>query len=233
MADLHGEIRSLSDLADEVARVGILLRGTQTQPGLIQQLHEATIAGEAVADRLEIAPELSAKVDGLKDQFQQLPGRLLAQADSLAFRAAVSRILTEEAGNSIEKIQDISLDRLGDEITHRMDRLSDDVFTRKIAPAINDANAFARLKADREDYKNRAETAEKLLAGIEVISKKTEADLIAQIERIRVSATQPNRWALFSLFALGWGSALFAGAGWDVVTTSVLGHTIPFPLPWR
>lgn len=233
MADIHEEIRSLTDLVDEVTRVGILLRGTRENPGLLQQLEKATIAGEAVADRLAIAPALAAKVDGLQDQFQQLPERVLSKADSLGFRTAVSRIMTEEAGASIEKIQDVSLDRLDDEITHRMDRLADDLFGRKIEPALRNVEAIARLKQEREDYKGRAEKAEKALVDHKGFSEKAEAGITAQIERIRLSATQPNRWALFSVFALGWGSALFAGAGWDVVTTLVLGHTIPFPLPWR
>ena len=76
MADIHEEIRSLTELVDEVTKVSIMLRGTQAQPGLIQQLHEATGAAESMLDRLGPVHGLTEKVDGLHDQFEKLPERM-------------------------------------------------------------------------------------------------------------------------------------------------------------
>lgn len=227
MADIHEEIRSLTELVDEVTKVSIMLRGTQAQPGLIQQLHEATSAAESMLDRLGPVHGLTEKVDGLHDQFEKLPERVFSKADSLGFRTTVARIMTEETGNSIEKLHDVSLDRLDDEITHRMDRLADDLFGRKIEPSLKNVEAIARLKQDREAYRVRAENAEKALSDFQALSKKAEQSVIDQIERIRVSATQPNRWAVFTMFALGWGAAVFAAEFWSVITAWLVQQPIP------
>lgn len=238
MAD-HDDLDDLVDANDlvEVARATrvlvLRLDGIKGQSGVLSRIESASESLDKIDGVIAAAVQKVGDVSKLGQQIEQLPDRLLSKADSLGFRTAVSRIMTEEAGASIEKIQDVSLDRLDDEITHRMDRLADDLFGRKIEPSLRNVEAIARLKQEREDYKGRAEKAEKALADFKVLNEKTEAGINAQIERIRVSAKQPNRWALFSVFALGWGSALFAGAGWDVVTTLILGHTIPFPLPWR
>lgn len=227
MADLHSEVRNLADLVEEVTKACVLLKGTETHPGLIQQIQKATAAGEDVAGRLEVVQALSAKLDGLSEQFQLLPERLFSKVDSLAFRSAVSQIMTEETGSAIEKIQDITLDHLESGVTRLGDRLADDLFTRKIDPSLRSLEGVARLKQDREDYRVRAEKAEKALADHQALSEKAEQSVIDQIERIRVSATQPNRWALFAMFALGWACAVFAADAWSVITHWIVQQPIP------
>lgn len=227
MADLHSEVRNLADLVEEVTKACVLLKGTETHPGLIQQIQKATAAGEDVAGRLEVVQALSAKLDGLSEQFQLLPDRLLSKVDSLAFRSAVSQIMTEETGTAIEKSQDATLDHLESGITRMGDRLADDLFVRKFEPAMRNLRTIDRLKQDREIFRVRAENAEKVLSDLQALSKKAEQSVIDQIERIRVSATQPNRWALFAMFALGWACAVFAADVWSVITHWIVQQPIP------
>lgn len=227
MADIHEEIRSLTELVDEVTKVSIMLRGTQAQPGLIQQLHEATSAAESMLDRLGPVHGLTEKVDGLHDQFEKLPERVFSKADSLGFRTVVARIMTEETENSIEKLQDVNLDRLDDEITHRMDRLADDLFGRKIEPSLKNLEAISRLKQEREDYKGRADKAEKALSDFQALSQKIEQSIIDQIERIRLSSKKPNRLAATVIFAAGWACAVFAAEFWSVITAWLVQQPIP------
>lgn len=227
MADLHAEVRNLADLVEEVTKACIVIQGTQSNPGLLKQLIEVTDAAQAMVDRLGPVHGLTEKVDGLHDQFEKLPERVFSKTDSLGFRTAVARIMTEETENSIEKLQDVSLDRLDDEITHRMDRLADDLFGRKIAPSLKNLEAISRLKQEREDYKGRAEKAEKALSDFQALSQKAEQSIMDQIERIRLSSKKPNRLAAAVIFAAGWACAVFAAEFWSVITAWLVQQPIP------
>lgn len=227
MADLHGEIRSLSDLVEEISVTRTMLQGTQAQPGLIQQLRDATAAAEQAAARLEIAQGINAKVDGLSEQFEKLPDRLFSKVDSLTFRAAVSEIMSEETGTAIEKIQDATLDHLESGVKRLADRLSDDLFTKRIEPAMRNLEALARLKQDREDYRVRAKNAEKALSDFQALSQKAEQSIMDQIERIRLSSKKPNRLAAAVIFAAGWVCAVFAAEFWSVITAWLVQQPIP------
>lgn len=227
MADLHAEVRNLADLVEEVTKACIVIQGTQSNPGLLKRLIEVTDAAQAMVDRLGPVHGLTERVDGLHDQFEKLPERVFSKADSLGFRTAVARIMTEETENSIEKLQDVSLDRLDDEITHRMDRLADDLFDRKIGPSLKNLEALARLKQDRENYRVRAENAEKALSDFQALSQKTEQSIIDQIERIRLSSKKPNRLAVAFIFAAGWACAVLAAEFWSVITAWIVQQPIP------
>ena len=202
------EVRDLIELAREVRLLVLRLDGIKGESGVLSRIESASKSLDSIDANLLTAIEKVGDVAKFGGQIKALPEFLLSQVDSMAFRASLSRILEEEVENAIENKQQSCIDKLDDELAKRMDRLAEDLFTRKIAPPMHATNALARAKSDCETYKARAESAEKLLGEIEVISKNTETDLIAQIERIRLSATQHNYLALFIMFALGWGSAL-------------------------
>lgn len=232
MAD-HDDLDGLVDANDlvEVARATrvlvLRLDGIKGQNGVLSRIESASESLEKIDANVTTAVEKVGDVAKLGQQIEQLPERLLSKVDSLAFRSAVSQIMTEETGSAIEKIQDITLDHLESGVTRLGDRLADDLFTRKIDPSLRSLEGVARLKQDREDYRVRAEKAEKALADHQALSEKAEQSVIDQIERIRVSATQPNRWALFAIFALGWACAVFAADVWSVITHWIVQQPIP------
>lgn len=233
MADIQEEIRSLTELLDEVTKASVMLRGTQANPGLIQQLYQATETAREMIERLGATQAISVQIKDLAASSKELPEHLISNVDSAAFRAALSRVIVELTGAEIEKMQKVQIDHLFDELKFQSDRLAEDVFTKKIEPAFRSAEAIARLKQDREDYRVRAEKAEKALADFQGMSKKAEESIADQIERIRLSATKPNRWLIKAWFLVGAIGGILASSVWELFTTWLLGQPIPFPLPWR
>ncbi len=237
MAD-HEDIVEAADLIELARETRILvlrLDGVKGQNGLLSRIESAAELLEKIDAILLAAVEKARDVAKFGTQIEELPERLLSKADSLAFRSALSRVIAEVNGAEIEKMQQIELDHLDSELKFRANRLADDIFSRKIGPDLRNARALARLKQDREDYKTRAEiaekaleTANKALVDFKGLGESAETSILEQIERIRVSATQPNCWALFAVFAIGWGAALLAGAAWDVATTWITGQSIPY-----
>lgn len=232
MAD-HDGLDDLVDANDlvEVARATrvlvLRLDGIKGQNGVLHRIESASDCLEKIESNVSSVVEKVGDIAKLRSQIVELPEHLLTKVDGVAFRSALSRVIVEVTGTEIEKLHQIELDHLDDELKFRADRLADDIFTRKMAPAMAAANELARAKSDAESYKTRAETAEKLIGNIEILSKKTEDDLIDQIERIRLSATQPNRLALVAAFALGWGCALFAADAWSALTHWLFQQPIP------
>lgn len=238
----------LDDIVDaddlvEVARATrvlvLRLEGIKGENGVLSRIEAASESLDKIDANLLAAVEKVGNVAKIGEHIQELPERLLSLADSPAFRTAVSRIMSEETGTVIETIQQTTLDKLEHELTRLADRLADDVFGRKIAPAMRDASVLARAKTDCEILRERlaaaverAVSAEGVLKDRVTISEETVTSIKEQIEKIRLSKAQPNHWALLAIFALGWGSALFAGAGWVLVTTWILGQQIPYPWPW-
>lgn len=227
MADLHAEVRNLADLVEEVTKVSVLLQGTQSNAGLLKQLVEATAAAQAMLDRLGPVHGLTEKVDGLHDQFEKLPERVFSKADSLGFRTVVARIMTEETENSIEKLQDVSLDRLDDEMTRRGMKVAEKIINELVEPSLRLAASLARLKRERHTLEIRAAKAEKALSDFQALSQKTEQSIIDQIERIRLSSKKPNRLAATVIFAAGWACAVFAAEFWSVITAWLVQQPIP------
>lgn len=220
MGDIHEEIRSLTDLVDEVTRVGITLRGTQAQPGLIQQLQKATAAGEAVAEQLETAQALSG-------QIEKIPENMIAAVDTLDFRTAVARVLSDEVIRSLGQLQDVSLDRLDEEVTRRAMKIAERVINEQVETPLRLAASLARLKRERHTLALRAEKAEKTLADFQALSEKAEQSILDQIEHIRLSSKKPSGFAASFLFAAGWVCAMFASEFWSVITHWIVQQPIP------
>lgn len=222
MADIHEEIRSLTDLVDEVTKVGIMLRGTQTQPGLIQQLRDASTAGEAVAERLETA-------HGLRDQIEKFPDEVISVVESLAFRTAAAHVLATETNRWMNQLQDVSLDHLDDEMTRRAMKIAEHVINQHVERPLRLAASLARLKRERHTLALRAEKAEKALADFHALSDEAKQSIIEEIKHIRDSSksNKPNGLAAAQLFAAGWACAVLVSEFWPVITQWLVQQTIP------
>ena len=222
MADIHEEIRSLTDLVDEVTKVGIMLRGTQTQPGLIQQLRDASTAGEAVSERLETA-------HALRDQIEKFPDEVVSAVESLAFRTAAARVLASETSRSMNQLQDVSLDRLDDQVTRQAIKIAEQVINQHVERPLRLAASLARLKRERHTLALRAEKAEKALADLQALSDEARQSVIEEIKHIRDSSksNKPNGLAAALLFAAGWACAAFTSEFWPVITQWLVQQPIP------
>ncbi len=239
MAD-RDDLDELVDANDlvEVARATrvlvLRLDGIKGQNGVLSRIESASEALEKIDEKLITAVERVGDVSKFGQQIEQLPDRLLSKVNSLTFRSAISQIMSEETGTAIEKIQDATLDhlesgvtRLADRLARLADRLADDLFTKKLDPAMRNLEALARLKQDRVDYRDRAENAEKALSDFQALSQKTGQSIIDRIERIRLSSKKPNLLAAAVIFAAGWVCAVFAAGFWSVITAWLVQQPIP------
>lgn len=208
--------------AQEVGLITNVMRGTQEQRGLLGDLEEVRDSIREASTGLApiIGSALPQKVDGLIRQFELVPHRVIKAADSLDFRMKVREVLAEESKPAFEEARECASYSVSAHVHAEVGKAVSAAVNEHLADPIMVAGRIGKLEGEIEALQVRLSVQAETITG--------QNDVIKVL-----SSGNVNRWLIAFVFAFGWGSALFAGAGWDVVTTSVLGHTIPFPLPWR
>lgn len=233
MAD-HDDLVDANDLLEvaRATRVLVLrLDGIKGENGVLSRIESASDSLEKIDANLTTAVEKVGDVAKVNQTIEKIPEVMISAVDTLAFRTAVARVLSDETAQSLEQLQDVSLDRLDNEMTRRGMKIAEKIINELVEPSLRLAASLARLKRERHTLEIRAAKAEKALADHQALSETAEQSVIDQIERIRVSATQPNRWALFAMFALGWACAVFAADAWSVITHWIVQQPIPGLVP--
>lgn len=227
MAD-HDGLDDLVDANDliEVARATrvlvLRLDGIKGQNGVLHRIESASERLEQIDANLAEAVEKVGEVAKINQTIEKIPDDMISAVDTLGFRTAVARVLSDETLRSLTQLQDVSLDRLDDEITRRAMKIAAD-----FAGPLRRAGVYARLKLDVASYRDRAVKAEAALEQFQGLTQKAEDSMLAQIEHIRLESNRPSVIGAVLIFAAGWACALFANEAWAVLTQWVLQQPVP------
>lgn len=232
MAD-HDDLDDLVDANDlvEVARATrvlvLRLDGIKGQNGVLSRIESASESLEKIDANLTTAVEKVGDVAKVNQTIEKIPEVMVSAVDTLAFRTAVARVLSDETAQSLEQLQDVSLDRLDNEMTRRGMKVAEKIINELVEPSLRLAASLARLKRERHTLEIRAAKAEKALAEFQALSDETKQSFIDEIKLIRESSSKPNGLAAAVIFAAGWACAVFAAEFWSVITHWLVQQPIP------
>lgn len=201
MADIHEEIRSLTDLVDEVTRVGILLRGTRENPGLLQQLEKATLAGEAMVDRL-------GPVHGLTEKVEKLPARLVKLAHEETFRLGVRTAFTDLFEEVVEATRSAGIEITSRELESIIKRAAQSSSDAVFGEAAENAATVHRLQKEIENLKSQNLVLMNALSTKDDLSKEAINKMGDDLKGVseKLASANSRRFGLSALgaaFALG------------------------------
>ncbi len=217
---LFGEQYKLLDRVDaaiqEVGHISVVMRGTPDQRGLLGNLEEVSDSIREASTGLApiIGSALPQKVDGLIRQFELVPHRVIKAADSLDFRMKVREVLAEESKPAFEEARECASYSVSAHVHAEVGKAVSAAVNEHLADPIMVAGRIGKLEGEIEALQVRLGVQAETITG--------QNDVIKVL-----SSGNVNRWLIAFVFAFGWGSALFAGAAWDVSTTWLLSQPIP------